>query len=339
MRALSDNVPRSRGGKRSKRMVFMTFFDLASPRRAALCAALALSMGPSFPAAAQTPPAAAAPVAPEAPAPKLDPSTVLAKIDGQPITAGDLEVASDDLAQSMASMTEAQRRDYTLNYLIDLKLAARAAEKDKLGEGEAFQKRVAYLKDRALMEELLQKEAKAAVTEDRLRKLYDETAKNLKPEEEVRARHILVKTEDEAKKVEARLAKGDDFAKVANEVSIDPGSGKQGGDLGFFGRGQMVPAFEETAYKLEPGTVSPPVKTQFGFHVIKLEEKRTRPVPPFEQVRPQIENYVVRTSQQDLVLKLRNDGNVERTEAGKPSEPPVTPGGDPAAGATSTPKP
>ena len=320
----------------------MIFFDLTGRRAAAVVGALALSTGLSFPIAAQTP-APAAPAAsaaePGAPAPKLDPSTVLAKIDGQPITAGDLEIASDDLAQSMSSMTEVQRRDYALNYLIDLKLAARAAEKDKLGEGEGFQKRVAYLKDRALMEELLQKEAKTAVSEERLRKLYDETAKNLKPEEEVHARHILVKTEDEAKKVEERLAKGEDFAKLANELSTDPGSGKQGGDLGFFGRGQMVPVFEETAFKLEPGKVSPPVKSQFGWHVIKLDEKRTRPVPPFEQVRPQIENYVVRTSQQDLVLKLRNEGKVERTEAGKPAEAPAMPGGDPAAaGATMAPE-
>lgn len=290
--------------------------------------ALAAAVGLAAPAFAQTPPppppaGAPAPEAAEKPAPKLDPSTVLAKIDGQEITAGDVEIASDDLQQSMASMSEDQRRDYALNYLIDLKLAAKQAEKDKLGDSPAFKKRLAYLQDRAMMEELLQKEAKAAVTEDRLRKLYDDTAKNLKPEEEVHARHILVKTEEEAKKVEERLAKGEDFAKIANEVSQDPGSGKQGGDLGFFGRGQMVPQFEETAFKLEPGKVSAPIKTQFGFHIIKLEEKRTRPVPPFDQVRPQIENYVVRTAQQDLVLKLRNEAKVERTDAGKPSAPPV----------------
>lgn len=304
----------------------MAFFDLKAARPLGLGLALGAAFALASPASAQTPPPApagdAAPAA-EKPAAKLDPKTVLARIGDEEITAADVEVASDDLQQSMASMSEDQRRDYALNYLIDLKLAARQAEKDKLGDSEAFKRRLAYLQDRALMEELLQKEAKAAVTEDRLRKLYEDTAKNLKPEEEVRARHILVKTEDEAKKVEERLAKGEDFAKIANEVSQDPGSGKQGGDLGFFGRGQMVPQFEEAAFKLEPGKVSAPIKTQFGFHIIKLEEKRTRPVPPFDQVRPQIENYVVRTAQQDLVLKLRNEAKVERTEAGKPSAPPV----------------
>ncbi|MET0314980.1 MAG: peptidylprolyl isomerase [Hansschlegelia sp.] len=300
----------------------MTFFAMASRQRAALGATLALMLAASAPVMAQTPPppADASAAAPKAP---LDPSTVLATIDGQPVTAGDVAVATEDLEQSMASMTEDQRRDYALNYLIDLKLAARSAEKANLGDSDEFKKRLDYLKDRALMEELLQKEAKSAVTDERMRKLYEDTAKNMKPEEEVHARHILVKTEDEAKKVEERLAKGEDFAKVANEVSIDPGSAKRGGDLGFFGHGQMVPAFEEVAFKLEPNKVSEPVKTQFGFHVIKVDEKRTRPVPPFEQVRPQIENYVVRTAQQDLVLKLRNDAKIERTEAGKPSAPPV----------------
>lgn len=335
MRGLSDTFPRRRGAKTPKRMVFMTFSALWSRRGHALGAALALTLAAASPALCQTPPAPAAADAKEAP--KQDPSTVLAKVDGEEITAGDVAVASEDLEQSMSSMTEPQRRDYALNYLIDLKLAARAAEKDKLGDSDEFKKRLAYLKDRALMEELLQREAKAAVTDERLHKLYDETAKNLKPEEEVHARHILVKTEDEAKKVEERLAKGEDFAKVANEVSIDPGSAKQGGDLGFFARGQMVPAFEETAFKLEPGKVSDPVKTQFGYHVIKVDEKRTRPIPPFEQVRPQIENYVVRTAQQDLVLKLRNDANVERTDAGKPLAPPVPlPGAD---GAEAAPQP
>ncbi|MFL1874980.1 peptidylprolyl isomerase [Hansschlegelia beijingensis] len=294
----------------------MTFSALRTRRAQALGAALALTLAAATPALCQTPPAADAKEAP-----KQDPSTVLAKVDGVEITAGDVAVASEDLEQSMSSMTEPQRRDYALNYLIDLKLAARAAEKEKLGDTDEFKKRLAYLKDRALMEELLQREAKAAVTDERLHKLYDETAKNLKPEEEVHARHILVKTEDEAKKVEERLSKGEDFAKIANEVSIDPGSAKQGGDLGFFARGQMVPAFEEAAFKLEPGKVSAPVKTQFGYHVIKVDEKRTRPIPAFEQVRPQIENYVVRTAQQDLVLKLRNDANVERTDAGKPLAP------------------
>lgn len=311
----------------------MAFFDMTGPRAAVLGAAFAAMI--AAPTLAQTPPNVARQ---ETPPPALDPSTELAKVNGASITAGDVVTASEDLEQSMSSMTEAQRRDYVLNVLIDMKLVAQAAEKAKVDQTDDFKKRLEYLKDRSLYEQYLQEEAKKSLTEDKLRALYEETAKNLKPEDEVRARHILVKTEDEAKKVEARLAKGEDFAKLAGELSTDPGSGKQGGDLGFFGRGQMVPVFEEVAFKLEPGKVSEPVKSQFGWHVIKLEEKRTRPVPPFEQVRPQIENYVLRTAQQDLVLKLRNESKIDRTEAGKPAAPdaPMTP---PAGGATPAPAP
>ncbi|GLK79482.1 peptidylprolyl isomerase [Methylopila turkensis] len=303
----------------------MTFSLSPSRRSAALGASFALILAAVAPAAAQTPPAPAATAA-EAPTP--DPKTVLATVDGAEITAGEVELAKEDLQQSLASMTEPQRRDYALNYLIDLKIAARAAEKDKLGDTSEFKQRIAYLHDRALMEELLQKTSKAAVTDEAMRKLYDETAKNLKPEQEVRASHILVKTEDEAKKVEERLAKGEDFAKIATEVSTDPGSAKQGGDLGFFAKGQMVPAFDEAVFKLEPNKVSDPVKTQFGFHVIKVTEKRERPIPPFEQVKPQIEQYVVRTAQQDLILKLRGEAKVERTKAGEPQGQPAIPGAD-----------
>lgn len=308
--------------------------SLSSGRRvAAFGAALSFALAASHPVLAQTPPPAPMPVPVEAPA--QDPKTVLATIDGAQITAGEVELAKEDLQQSLASMTEPQRRDYALNYLIDLKIAARAAEKDKLQDSAEFKDRIAYLTDRALMEELLQKTSKAAVTDEAMRKLYDETAKNLKPEQEVRASHILVKTEAEAKKVEERLAKGEDFATVAKDVSIDPGSGKQGGDLGFFAKGQMVPAFDAAAFSLEPGKVSDPVKSQFGFHIIKVAEKRDRPIPPFEQVKPQIEQYVVRTAQQDLILKLRGEAKVERTAAGQPSTPPEAPEGIPPVGAPS----
>lgn len=292
----------------------MAFCISSGRRTAALGASLALALAATT-ALAQPPAAPAA----------VDPKTVLATVDGEEVTAGEVEIAQEDLQQSTASMTDAQRRDYALNYLIDLKIAANAAEKEKVGDSDDFKRRMAYLRDRALMEELLQRTAKAAVTDEAMRKLYDDTVKNLKPEPEVRASHILVKTEDEAKKVEERLAKGEDFAKIATEVSTDPGSAKQGGDLGFFGKGQMVPAFDEAAFKLEPNVVSQPVKTQFGFHVIKVTEKRERPVPTFEQVKPQIEQYVVRTAQQDLVLKLRGQSKVERTEAGKAAETPAVP--------------
>src|SRR4029077_20899689 len=132
-------------------------------------------------------------------------------------------------------------------------------------------------------------------------------------EEEVHARHILVPTEDEAKAILAQLKGGTDFATLAKEKSKDPGSA-EGGDLGYFGKEQMVPEFAEVAFKLEKGQVSDPVKTQFGWHIIKVEDKRTKPVPEFDKVKEQVETYVVRKAQADYIHKLQESAKIERLD-------------------------
>jgi peptidyl-prolyl cis-trans isomerase C len=124
-----------------------------------------------------------------------------------------------------------------------------------------------------------------------------------------------VESEDEAKKAHERVKAGEDFAKVAGDLSKDPGSKAEGGDLGFFTKDRMVEPFAETAFKLEPGQISEPVKSQFGWHVIKVEEKRTKPVPTFEETKEQIDAYLGRKAQQDLILALRQKGKVERLDA------------------------
>ena len=137
-----------------------------------------------------------------------------------------------------------------------------------------FKRKLAFLRNKLLMETLLQTEGKAAVTDEAMRKVYDEAVKQMASEKEVRARHILVETEDEAKAILAELKKGADFAELAKEKSKDPGAA-EGGDLGYFTKDQMVPEFAEVAFKLEKGQMSDPVKTQFGWHIIKVEDKRT----------------------------------------------------------------
>jgi peptidyl-prolyl cis-trans isomerase C len=136
----------------------------------------------------------------------------------------------------------------------------------------------------------------------------------MSPEQEVRARHILVENEDEAKKAFARVKGGEDFAKVAGELTKDPGSKAEGGDLGFFTKDRMVEPFAETAFKLEPGQVSEPVKSQFGWHVIKVEEKRAKPVPSFEEMQEQVNAYLGRKAQQDMIVGLRQKAKIERTD-------------------------
>ena len=248
---------------------------------------------------------------------------ILARVDGTLVTEADVALAAEDPALSLPAMDEAQKRDVIVGYLVDLKIGAKAAETAKVGEGPEFARKLAYFRDKLLLDEYLDREVKKAVTPEATRKLYDDTVKNLKPEPEVRARHVLVETEEEAKKAQARVKGGEDFGKVAGELSKDPGSKTEGGDLGFFTQDRMVQPFAETAFKLEAGQISDPVKTQFGWHVIKVEEKRIRPVPPFEEMKEQVEAYLTRKAQQDLVLALRQKAKVERLDQPSSAEPPA----------------
>lgn len=243
---------------------------------------------------------------------------VIARIDGIEITEGELALAGEDLAERIAQVPAAQRRDYLIGYLADLKVGARAAERAKLAETPDFALRMAYFRQKVLMDEFISRQSKTAATPEAARKLFDDTMKTLKPEEEVRARHILVEKEDEAKAALARVRKGEDFARVAAELSRDPGSGKEGGDLGYFTQDRMVPQFAAMAFQLKVGDVSEPVQTQFGWHVIKVEDKRAKPLPKFEDVKAEIETYLVRKAQQDIVLGLRGDLKLERLDQPKP---------------------
>ncbi|GJD93797.1 peptidylprolyl isomerase [Methylobacterium iners] len=254
---------------------------------------------------------ALAQTAPATPAP----DTVVAKVNGAPITAGDLAVAGDDPALSLPGVDEVQKKGLLVDYMIDLRVGAQAAEAAKIGENPDFRRKLAYFKDKLLLDEYLEREAKKAATPEAAKALYDQTVTAMKPEEEVHARHILVEDEAEAKKIAARIKGGEDFAKVAAEVSKDPGSKTEGGDLGWFTKERMVAPFAEAAFKLNAGQVSDPIKTQFGWHVIRVEEKRTKPVPTFAEMKDQVDQYLTRKAQQDLILKLREGAKVERTDA------------------------
>ncbi|GJD72303.1 putative parvulin-type peptidyl-prolyl cis-trans isomerase [Methylobacterium goesingense] len=281
--------------------------------------AVALALGlPLASARAQAP--AATPAAPAA-AP-VAPETVVAKVNGSAITAGDLAIAAEDPALSLPGVDDAQKKALLVDYMIDLKVGAQAADAAKVADTPDFQRKLAYFKDKLLLDEYLEREAKKAATPEAAKALYDQTVKAMKPEEEVHARHILVENEDEAKKIAARIKGGEDFAKVAAEVSKDPGSKTEGGDLGWFSKERMVAPFAEAAFKLNAGQVSDPVKTQFGWHVIKVEEKRTKPVPTFPEMKEQVDQYITRKAQQDLILKLRENAKIERTAAA-PTAPPA----------------
>src|SRR5215469_12462715 len=262
-------------------------------------------------------------------APVADP--VIAKVNGIEIRQSDLNLAEEDIGRDMPANDEAGKRDYLVNYLSDMLLIAKAAEAKKIPDSAEFKRRLAFVRNKALMETVLGEESKAAVTEQALRKIYDDATKTMSGQEEVRARHILFRVndpndttaskaaEDKVKNTIERIKKGEDFGTLASALTEDPSGKQDGGDLGYFTRDQMVPEFSEVAFGLEKGQVSGPVKTQFGWHVLKVEDKRMREPPPFDQVRGEIEQFASRKAQVDLVAKLRADAKIERLD--KPAEP------------------
>jgi peptidyl-prolyl cis-trans isomerase C len=249
---------------------------------------------------------------------------VVARVNGVDIRQSDLAFAEEEIGGNMPTIPPEQKRDYLVNYLVDVIVLSQAAEKQKLADRADVKRRLAFDHNRLLMEALLQDAGKASLSDDAERKVYEEAVKQVKNEEEVHARHILVPTEDEAKAILAQLKGGADFATLAKEKSKDPGAA-EGGDLGYFTKEQMVPEFAEVAFKLGKGQLSDPVKTQFGWHVIKVEEKRIRPTPTFEQVKPQIENYVAHRAQAELVENLRKSATVERLDKPAAADPSLNP--------------
>jgi len=282
-------------------------------RRAGILATLALLAAPSGPLFAQD--AAKDPV--------------VAKVNGIEIRQSDLAIAEQEAGQLPAMSPEA-KQDYLVQISTDLILVAKAAEAKKFSDTADFKRKMEFNRRKTLMEGLLQSVAKDALTDDAMHKVYDEAIKQVGDEKEVHARHILIRAaagdekaskeaEDKIKAVIARLKKGEDFAKIAGELSEDPSGKANGGDLGYFGKGQMVAPFSEAAFKLEKGQFSEPVKTEFGWHVIKVEDKRAKAPPKFEEIKPQIERYVVGKAQSEMVIKLRAEAKIERLD--KKAEP------------------
>ncbi len=300
----------------------LSLFASALALALAISPALAQMGGPGAPPAA-------APAADEKPVP---PDTVLATVNGQKITQLDLTMASEDIGGNLSPQLKGKARDaYLLDYLIDGTMVAQKAKSDKLNDTPGFGAKMEYVQDKVLMEAMLTRIAKGATSDAELHKIYDDAAKQQKPEPEIHARHILVVTEADAQAVLKRLKSGEDFGKVAKEVSKDPGSqGPEAGDLGWFTKEKMVPAFADAAFKLQQGQLSDPVKTQFGWHIIQVEGKREKSFPPFDQVKDQIQRYAIQKAQSEMIMTLRKSAKVERTAAAPPEAPEMAPtqGGD-----------
>jgi peptidyl-prolyl cis-trans isomerase C len=244
--------------------------------------------------------------------------TVVARVNGVDIREGDLALAEEDLGAEVASAPPEAKRDHLISYLADIIMVTQAADKKNIADYPDFKRRLAFLRNKLLMGFELQDEAKAAVSDEAMHQTYEDAVASMRGQEEVHARHILVESEDEAKSVLDQLKAGGDFAALAKEKSKDPG-GSDGGDLGYFTKDQMVPEFAEVAFKMYPGQLSNPVKTQFGWHIIKVEDKRTKQAPEFDRVKDQIETFLTRKAQTEFISKLRKSAKIERLD--KPAAP------------------
>ena len=289
----------------------MMFSPLRLVRTAGLVATImaATALTPAF---AQD----AAPAAPaaEAPAP-VQPDTVVATVDGATITEADLSFAAEDLSQELQQMPPEQRKAFLLRVLIDMKVMAKAGADAGMADTPLFKQRLQYLQDRSLRRAYFADSIAKGVTPEAVKAQYDKLVADFQPQEEIRASHILVKTEEEAKAIKAELDGGADFAALAKEKSIDPGAAN-GGDLGFFGKGMMVAPFEEAAYALtDVGQVSEPVQSQFGWHIIKLDEKRQSTPPEFDKIAPQLQQQLLMTTFDETVAKLMEGVKIDIPDA------------------------
>jgi peptidyl-prolyl cis-trans isomerase C len=242
--------------------------------------------------------------------------TVVATVNGQPITESDLRFAENELGGEIANLPPEVKRRALAEYLIDNELFAKAAEEAKIAATPEYEQQMRYLKRRVLRELYFDKTLKGKIGEDEAKKIYTDKIAQLKPEEEIEARHILVDSEEKAKELHAKIVAGADFAQLAKENSTDTGSKDQGGVLGYFGHGQMVPEFEAAAFKLEKGQVSEPVHTNFGWHIIKVDDRRKKEPPSFAAVKDTILNSLVVRKAQDTATELRSKAQVEYVDAG-----------------------
>ena len=276
-------------------------FPKSSPVIVALVLAAVVASGIDRVARAETP---------------ADASQVVATVNGRTITEADLAFVGEDFSAELQRVPEAERRRILLELLIDMNIMAGAAEKDGLAQSETFKSRMALYRVQALRDAFYVEKIDKGVSEADIKARYDKSIADFEPLEEVHARHILVASEDEAKAIIKQLEDGADFVELAKEKSTGP-SAPSGGDLGFFTKGRMVPAFEKAAFALEPGTFTKePVKTEFGWHVIKVDERRRQEPPAYDKVHDRIAETLKRERLSETLQALKKDAQIEVLDKG-----------------------
>ena len=253
----------------------------------------------------------------------------IAEVDGSPITRGDVEKLYATIKQRAGAGAPPLDGIFWVlaDQLVAAKLVNNAAAAEGLAATPDVQDAIKQASEQIVQQAYVQKLLAGTDNDALLKPAYDKLVASLKDDIEVRASHILVDSEDKAKEIIGLLNKGGDFAALAKKESNDPGSKDKGGDLGFFPREAMVPEFANAAFALEPGKVTAaPIKTQFGWHVIKVDERRPRKAPEFAEVKPQLLQEVQQNKVNDAIAALKAKAKVERFAApGVPEIPPEAP--------------
>ena len=264
------------------------------------------------PALAQTTTDTAAQPQASAPAPAepMGPDTVVARVNGNEITMADVSAAAASLPPQLQGQIQLVL-PALVNRLVDMQLVSEKAKADGLAEEPAVKATMEAAAEDALRQAYLEQALQAALTDEALDKAYQDYVAANPPQEQAHARHILVATEEEAKQVIDELNKGGSFEELAKEHSTD-GSSQNGGDLGWFSADQMVKPFSDAAFALSEGEYTKePVQSQFGWHVIELEGKRTSPQPSKEELAGQLQQQIARTQVQQLIADLREGADIE----------------------------
>ena len=244
--------------------------------------------------------------------PRANEDTIVAKVNGLKIYKSMLVSAQRLLPQQYQKIPLEQIYPALVDTVIDMKLSAADARRRNLHKTGDFKVLMARIEDQMLQRTALQNEIDKALTDEALKKRYNDLIKKSETSSELRARHILVKTESDAKAIIKELNEGADFEATAKNKSTGP-SGPNGGDLGFFGKGQMVPEFEKAAFALDEGEItSSPVKTQFGWHIIKVEGYRKTEPPTFASVKQKLETEISQEVSAAYVSDLRKLAKIER---------------------------
>ncbi len=260
------------------------FRSIARPGVAALFAGLVAIAGPSASWAEEA-------TATQAVEP-LPVETVVATVDGKPLTAGEMRVALQFLPQQYYYLPGDFLFNTLLREMIDIRLMAEAASAEGIDQAEV-ERQVVFYRERLLHQAYLKKRKDVEITPEVIKQRYEEMLKAAVPEDEVRAHHILVKTEEEVKAIAEELAKGGNFEALAQAKSIDQSNAKDGGDLGYFKKSKMVPEFADVAFATEKGKVSAPVQTEHGWHLIRVDDRRAAQPPTFEEVVPDVRDQLM----------------------------------------------